>query len=274
MRYEQMPKSNLHTHTTFCDGAHSAEENVLSAIQMGMDTLGFSGHSAVFFADYAMSHEGTEEYRKEILRLRQVYGDRLNILLGIEQDYYADMPAEGFEYIIGSVHHLFIDGEYYAVDENREEFVSCAQKCFGGDYYRFAKAYYELVAQVLDKTKGDIVGHFDLFSKFNEGGIYFDENDPRYLHPAMEALDALLERDTVFEVNTGAISRGYRKTPYPATPFLRRIAEKRGRVTLNADSHHKDWLLTSYPEALALMRASGLGSVLVMTREGWKNCPL
>ena len=38
-------KSNVHTHTVFCDGADTPERMVLAAISAGMDTLGFSHHS-------------------------------------------------------------------------------------------------------------------------------------------------------------------------------------------------------------------------------------
>ena len=40
MRY-----SNLQTHSVFSDGKHSLEENVRSAIEKGMCSLGFSDHS-------------------------------------------------------------------------------------------------------------------------------------------------------------------------------------------------------------------------------------
>ena len=40
MRY-----TNLHTHTNFSDGAHSVAENVASAVNKNMLSLGFSDHS-------------------------------------------------------------------------------------------------------------------------------------------------------------------------------------------------------------------------------------
>ena len=44
-----MRKVNLHTHTCFCDGKNTPEEMVISAIEKGMDVLGFSGHSSSSF---------------------------------------------------------------------------------------------------------------------------------------------------------------------------------------------------------------------------------
>ena len=275
MMSARIPKSNLHTHTDFCDGTDSAERMVLAAIEAGMDTLGFSGHSTIFFdLECSMTREATAEYRKEILRLRKQYGDRLHILLGIEQDLYADEPASGYDYVIGSVHYLHIDGEYSAVDLSKQSLTELVNRHFSGDFYRFARHYFELVATLPQKTGCDIIGHFDLLSKFNTAGDLFDENDPRYLRPAMDALDALLARDVIFEINTGAMSRGYRKTPYPAPIFLHRIAEGRGRVTLSSDAHRSNALLYAFSEAMHIARAAGLGSLAVMTRQGWQTFSL
>ena len=68
MNLQLLTKSNLHTHTRFADGKHSAEEVVLSAIDTGMNVLGFSEHSFCLHPDvYGMETiEIQNEYRKEI----------------------------------------------------------------------------------------------------------------------------------------------------------------------------------------------------------------
>ena len=275
MAFDQIPKSNLHTHTCFCDGADTPEDLVRAAIDLGMHTLGFSGHSTVFFdTECCMSREDTERYRSEVLRLKEQYRERLCVLLGIEQDFYADEPAAGYDYIIGSVHYLRQEGEYIAVDLSKQALLDTVKRFFGGDFYRFARHYFELVSQVVEKTGCSIVGHFDLLAKFNDDGSLFDETDPRYLRPAIDALDALLEKDVIFEINTGAASRGYRKIPYPAPIFLHRIAEKRGRVTLSSDAHRHENLLYGFSDAMGIAHSVGLGALDVMTPNGWKKFAL
>lgn len=267
-----IPKCNLHTHTTFCDGKHSAEEMVLAAINAGLETLGFSGHSGLPFSlDWCMTEQKHKEYQQEILRLQKAYADRLEILLGIEQDLFSGKPSYPYDYVIGSVHCLPLGKEIVMVDESAAVLTDAANRYLEGDLYALCGKYYELVAEVVDKTDCDIVGHFDLITKFNEGGRMFNEEDPRYLHPAMEALDALLEKDVVFEINTGAISRGYRTAPYPNPILLRRIAEKRGRVTVTSDAHAKENLLCAFSDAVLLAKASGFSSVEVLTKNGWRE---
>ena len=272
--YQKLPKSNLHTHTTFCDGKHSAEEVVLSAIQMGMNTLGFSEHSTCLENGYGMTTDEELAYRREILRLRSVYGEQLHILLGIEQDIDSPAVEYPYDYIIGSVHLLEKDGVVFPIDSNVRILIEDAQKLYGGDFYSLIRQYYEVESQVIERTHCDVVGHFDLITKFNEGGALFDESDPRYRKYALDALDVLLEQDGLFEINTGAISRGYRKTPYPSPMLLHRIAEKRGRITLSADAHHKDFLLCEFEPALQIAKASGVGSVYLMTDGKWKEYPI
>ena len=272
MRNELLVRSNLHTHTSFCDGKDTAEEVVLSALGEGMDVLGFSEHCCTGIADvYGMKAENVPLYRAEVKRLQALYGDRIHILLGVEQDLYAGAPQEDYDYVIGSVHYVCMDGEYCPVDASLESMMRIVNEHCGGDVLRYAKAYYENAARVAQTTNCDIVGHFDLLTKFNEQAAVIDEGDPRYVAYALEALDALLERDVIFEVNTGAISRGYRKTPYPSPFLLRRIAQKGGRVVLNADAHAKEHLLYAFDKATELLRVCGFGSVMMMTPFGWKS---
>ena len=63
---------NLHTHTSFCDGANTPEEMVQAAIALGMDSLGFSGHGPSSAPDdAAMDKDSVSAYREEVLRLNE-----------------------------------------------------------------------------------------------------------------------------------------------------------------------------------------------------------
>ena len=87
---------NLHTHTTFCDGKNTPEEIVLAAIDQGFSTIGFSGHgNTPFDLRYCMTD--VEGYIREVTRVRQIYGDRIEILLGLEEDGFAPADRSRFE---------------------------------------------------------------------------------------------------------------------------------------------------------------------------------
>ena len=264
-------KSDLHTHTAFCDGRDTPEEIVLAAIAKGMDTIGFSGHSFTpIDTSYCMSEENTDRYIREIERVSEIYGDRINILCGIEMDLYGKRPRQMFDYVIGSAHYVQIRGEYCVVDLSAEAQQETIRTLCSGNPYQYVRSYFENVAKIpTTLPQCDVIGHLDLVTKFNEGGVLFDETDPRFLSPAYEVIDYLIERDIMLEINTGAISRGYRRTPYPSFALLRHIARAGGRVTLNSDAHCKEHLMSEFSHALGYLHVAGIQTVYTMTRNGW-----
>lgn len=253
---------DLHTHTVFCDGKNTPEEMVTAAIEKGLVRIGFSGHSPTFFDEsYCMSKEGVKNYCAEISALKEKYKGQIEILCGIEQDYYAAAATAPFDYVIGSVHYVKVGEEYLPVDESEQVLLRNVQKYFGGNIYAFAESYFATVGDVLRKTNADIIGHFDLISKFNEGGRLFDESHPRYVAAYKDAIDRLIPYGKPFEVNTGAISRGYRTHPYPSAAMLRYIAEKGGSVILSGDSHSAETLCYAFAAWYAACESIGVNMV-------------
>ena len=233
---------DLHVHTRYCDGADTPEEMILAAIDGGLDAIGFSAHSHTpFDTRYCLGAGKTEEYRREIFMLREKYRGRIRVFCGIEQDLYSGR-AEGFDYVIGSVHYLRLDGEYVPVDDSPEILLDAADRFFGGDMCALAVEYFSAVSRVVEETGADIIGHFDLITKFNENGRLFDETDERYVKSRDAAAISLLKTGKPFEVNTGAIARGYRSVPYPCTDVLRLISAHGGGVIMSGDSHSADTL--------------------------------
>ncbi len=242
-----MIRTDLHTHTYYCDGKDSPEDMVLSAIGKGLKVYGLSGHSyAPYDLDCCMKPDGTAAYFEVVQRLKEKYTGRIKLLCGIEQDIFADAPAFDLDYIIGSVHYVETVDGFLSIDHRPEKTQMIADKYFGGDNYALAKAYFDTVAEVVSRTDCDIVGHFDLISKFNENGELFNEQDPRYVKAWQPVADRIFEdfaekgRTPIFEVNTGAISRGWRSWPYPSLDMMRYISAKGGSLILSSDAHSRE----------------------------------
>ena len=233
MRY-----SNYHTHTSFCDGNNTPEEMVQQAIALGMEELGFSAHS-----DLCKDMNG---YCEEVLRLKKAYRGRISIKLGVEYDYYFDIDTSCFDYVIGGVHYLKKDGMLLPLDYTKEKFIPLADKYYGGDIYALCEDYYETLTGIYEKTGCDIVAHFDLVTKYNEGDNLFDTTHPRYIKAAESALRVLLEKPVIFEINTGVIARGYRSAPYPAPHFLEMLKTSGAKTILSSDCHNKEFLAESF----------------------------
>ena len=265
-----MIRANFHTHTSFSDGANTPEEMVRAALSLEMTALGFSDHSPL------ENHEGTSgipahqenAYRQEILRLKDAYGHRIALYLGIEMDSNSQPSPYPYDYSIGSIHGIWAQGQYRAVDYTESWMLSTVNQFFGGDHIAYAKSYYAAVAETANKFDPTFFGHIDLVAKYNEGGKYFDESDSRYQKAALEAVEALIPTGKPFEINTGAISRGVRKTPYPAPFLLKGIRDMGGRIILSGDSHSARSLLCAYDLATELAISCGFTTACILTPEG------
>lgn len=251
-----MTRADYHVHTTHCDGKSTAEETVKRAIELGLETVGFSGHGHTpFDTHYCMSGDA-REYRAELLSLRGKYKGKIEILCGVERDLYG-AAAPWAEYSIGSVHYMRIEGEYVAVDETPEILCAAAQKYFGGDMLSLCEVYFEHVGRVAGDLHPDIIGHFDLISKFNEREKLFDEHDPRYIAAWKKAADKLIPHGIPFEINTGAISRGCTSRPYPSEAQIKYIAENGGRFILTSDCHSAENLCFEFSKWRAWAKRLG-----------------
>ena len=231
---------DLHMHSVFSDGAHTPEEMAEEGLRRGLTMIGLSEHSFVETDDSSMLPENEEKYRREMERLKRKYAGKIEIRCGLERDYLSEVRGT-YDYVIGSVHWLLMaDGHRLSVDWTPERLEEDCSKYFAGDWYALAEAYYEKEADVARRTGCDIIGHFDLVSKFNEKQGWFDEQHPRYVSAWQKAADELLRTGKPFEINTGAISRGYRTDAYPARPIREYIRQRGGRLILSSDAHRKE----------------------------------
>lgn len=229
---------DLHTHTIFSDGNNTPEEMVLAAIELEMDTIGISDHSyTAHDTRWCMQKEKIEEYKAEITRLKEKYGDRIEVLCGIEQDYFGTYPTDDYDYSIGSVHYVKKGDAYIPIDESPEMLEEAVAKYYDGDVYALVEDYFATVADIVNKTNCDIIGHFDLITKFHECHPLFDTENERYKAAEEAAVKALVKTGRPFEINTGAIYRGFRSEPYPLLRVQLLVIQQGGKLIMSSDSH-------------------------------------
>lgn len=266
---------NLHQHTTFCDGKNTPEEIVLAAIEKGFGSIGFSSHCYMEYAKYyCMPLEKEAAYKQEIARLKEKYGHRIDVFCGLEFDICCPHRPEGYDYLIGSLHGLRFDGIDYEFDGIAEHFEKMITEHFDGDGMAFAKEYYRQLAWLPEFADVDIIGHFDLITKHRDTVNFFDSDAKEYRFAAIEAAEALAGKIPYFEVNTGAIARGYRTTPYP-DPFIIKEMKRLGfGVVISSDCHQAHLMDCYFEEAKALLRECGYTHRHILTKEGFVPVPL
>lgn len=251
--------SNYHTHTSFCDGKNTPEEIVLYAIEKGFSSIGFSGHGYTPF-DVRYCMKDMTEYIKEITRLKDKYGKKIEIYCGVEEDAFSYVERENFDYIIGSSHYFYIQDKYYSIDSGYDYFKKCFEM-FNNNALKFSETYFSTFVSYIRERKPDIVGHFDIITKYDEVSPQIFLNNRKYFKIAEKYLKIAAETDLIFEINTGAMARGIRTAPYMEERLLYILKEKESKLILSSDSHSVDTLNAYFDDAKCLLKDIGFNYV-------------
>lgn len=259
---------NLHTHTTFCDGANTAEQMVLKAISLGFKALGFSGHSPIdIHNDWTM--QSLLPYIIEISRLKQLYKNKIEIFCGLECECIFPIDVESFDYTISSVHMMRKNDVILSVDESKTIQIQDIENHYK-NANEYAKEYFDLVVKA--SKKGDILGHFDLITKFNKDNDIFDEMSKDYLDIASKALLECKKSDIIFEINTGAMQRGYMDRFYPAPYLLDMLLDS--KIIITTDAHSVDGLDFYYDQTVKILKSFGFKNKMILTKNGFEEISL
>ena len=255
--------STLHNHCTMCDGRSTPDEMLSAAAAAGFTDFGMSCHGYAPF-DPAYSIPGEEQYLSAMEDRRAAWAGRLRLYTGVEEDLFAPsaMP-ERYDYRIGDVHYARdrSTGEFVPVDGSVEDLFHVIRHLFHGNAMDMVRDYFDNMVAASERHPL-ILGHFDLITKYNDRGHFFDEESGEYQDVSSQALEACLANGVVFEVNAGAMAKGLRSVPYPAPFLLRRLRDLGGRITLSADCHYAPRLTAGLDQAARTALEAGFEEIL------------
>ncbi len=274
-------RSNIHSHCTFCDGKSTIDEMVQGAISSNLVSLGMSSHAHTGYSFDDVQMTDIDGYFEALEAARLKYRGIIDIFKGMEleslvlgpdgKDVFPTIDPR-CEYTIGSCHVTRPNGRPYLIDYKAEMLDDAIEEFNGVE--NFIDDYFTGYLSFTDAVPFDIIGHIDLYTKFNERHPILDQDSKRYQDQVLHYIDQLIERDRIFEVNTGAISRGYRTTPYPAPFILKRLLERKAPVMITSDSHSKDTVTCKFEETERLLRDIGFREQMQLTAEGFVSVPL
>lgn len=249
---------SLHNHSTFDDGKNTPAEMVRAARAAGLSGFGITAHSPMENEPWTVVPARMAEFKAEMARLRTAYASDLRVWCGLEYDMTSDRKwLQGFDYVIASVHALETEHGLWALDDNRERSRRMIVLAFDGDADAAAEAYFARVKEIARLQEADVVGHFDLITKFDEPEPLYNAKSPRYRAAALDAMEALVHAGKIFEINTGAVSRGYRTRFYPDDFLLRALRGMGGKVTVTADAHSAENVTFGFDAAEQAARDAG-----------------
>jgi histidinol-phosphatase (PHP family) len=247
---------DYHTHSILSDGSSSYEEMVLSAVEKGLEEIGFSDHICLKPVTWAMKEVDRPVMIRQISEVQKKYGHLISIRFGIELDFIPGKEEKLAEiirslpvdYVIGSVH--FMEDWNFDGDE------SLYGKWSNDELY---ERYFKLVQQAVISGLFDTIGHLDLIKKF---AVYPETDQTRLFE---ETADVIRNSGIVVELNTSGFDKPCAES-YPGPRLLEILHTREIPVTLSSDAHHPLQIARHYRQAVDLLKKTGYHQIIKYDR--------
>ena len=263
-----MPVCDMHMHTRISsDADQSLENNVLSfcetAIKRGIKHIAFTEHYDIIPDPGAITCDALEAKNAALLA-KEKYGDRLDIMHGIELAHIhrPECAAEGKrvldevnpDFVLGSL-HINDDGtDYYTMDFSQysDEFLLSSLDDYLSQIISFAKMCdFDSLAHCTYPLR-----YFHLHSRLGIIDI------KKYSEPYSELFRVLMKRGKSLEINSSTLRGDYRQ-PLPCFELIKLYVDLGGkRFTLGSDGHHYDLVGTKIDEVQEFIKSLGIEGVM------------
>lgn len=245
--------NNFHTHTRRCNHAVGIEEDyVIEAIKAGYKKLGFSGHMPLppkdNEASYRMAPEETDDYVKEVLRLKKKYQDEIEILLSFEFEYFENR-VEWVDYLIKKypLDYTIVGNHFY----NKVG----SDRYFGNfDKETVLEKYKETSKFILESKRFDIFAHPELFL---DSYPKWDEKSEKL---SREICRLAKQNDVILEYNLAGVKN---QREYPQPKFWDIAIEEDCKIIIGVDAHDPmDFHLNIHQPAIKKLKQKGANLIL------------
>jgi len=272
--------TNYHSHSHYCDGKGSPEQQVQGALAQGLRAFGFSSHCPVPFENqWSMKAERLADYLVETRALKIKYEGQIELYVGLEVDFIPEMVGPKdfpiLDYCVGSVHYVGLNqfGQPWEIDGSSVEFLECLDTLYGGDIQAVLQKYYGIIRQMVETDPPQIMGHLDKIKMHNAARHLFDESEPWYVEEVEQTLQAIAKAGIITEINT----RGNYKRDldlYPSAWIIKRMKELQIPICINSDSHRPEEITASFPLAFQTAKAVGYNEVRILLEGKWQDVEL
>lgn len=248
-------KADLHIHTEFsCDSKTGIKAYMDKAIELGMQILCFTDHVDFNENDYGYGYYKPKCFFESFNSLKESYSGEIKIYSGIEfgeTHLYAEQLKElssyPYDFVIGSIHWI---GSMFPSQKIKEKY----------SIKEFYSLYWDEVLKMAKHGGFDALGHID-FPKRYCGEIYYSEEKIN------EIFKYILEKDSVIEINTSSLRKGYSET-MPGNELLEIYKANGGKyVTIGSDAHEVKDLGSDIHAAKEIIKKLSLQEVVYENRQ-------
>ena len=236
--------ANYHTHTFRCGHAVGDERDYIEcAIRGGLQRLGFSDHTPYDFYDHGprnrpirMALEELPGYAGSLRALAERYRDLIEIIAGVEAEYYPKYFPALLELLRENAIRYMILGQHFLGNEVGEPY--CGQAT---EEPRVLERYVEQSIEALHTGVFTYFAHPDL--------IHFTGRRHLYEQQMYRLCCAAKETETPLEINLLGIQDGRH---YPDERFWAIAGEVGNAVVLGCDAHRPEDVCCARAERRAL----------------------
>ena len=256
---------DVHLHTLLSpDSSVPVDVYPALAIALGMPRIAITDH-----LDFDPREPGTtlapHERRVEVIEdLRRRFGDKIEILLGVEITYERAYESDIREHLKRHQYDLTIGSVHPGIDS---PFKRSRTEVFAGSDANVTAPYFDEVLGATESGLFDILGHADYVRKYVFPHITTDrfEAAPELYEPFLQAL---VNTGTALEIN----SSGWRQRTgvcYPLPQAVARYKELGGKyIVTGSDAHEPDWFALNFDRARDLLLENGFEE---LATKRWKS---
>ncbi|EJD41542.1 histidinol phosphate phosphatase H [Auricularia subglabra TFB-10046 SS5] len=269
-----------HSHSgQFCrHAAGQLEDVVKTAIERGFTVYGLSEHMPRYRPQDLYPEESDlsitaledtfRQFISEARRLKQVYKDRISLLVGLETEHIISSDLDdlqrlldsvgGVDYMVGSVHHA---GEIpIDFDEPTFQRALLSASPSGDEAVRWEALccqYFDAQYELLQRVRPTIIGHFDLCRLYRPS--YAFAQHASVWTRVRRNVEFAVSYGALFEANAAAFRKGWSAAyPGPDVATKQLILELGGRFVLSDDSHGPHAVGLNYPRLREYLLSVGV----------------
>lgn len=220
-------RANYHTHTSRCGHAEGTDaEYARAAYEKGFEVFGFSDHTpywfeGAYYSTMRMPREDLWDYAESIRKLQQEYAGKMDILLGLEMEYYPKYFEKTFSMAKQAGIRYLLLSQHWVGNEEGEPYSGRATVD-----EKHMDRYCGQLTDAISSGLFTYLAHPDLFNFVGEDAIY-----EKYMRRLCRAAR---DYDMPLEINFVGIRLGRH---YPNPKFWRLAGEEGCKVILGGDYH-------------------------------------
>ncbi len=255
-----MIKYDTHIHSdSSLDGRQTVDDACRVAIEKGLSGITISDHADICFFERENTIDRFNKCISAIKSAKEKYGDKLDILLGIEMAEYLTnidgaertLALADYDVILGSVHTVYF--EDFPDSYSRIDFSTMPIE----RVYRFIDFYFDKILEMIYKTEFDILTHLTCPLRYIIGK--YKRNVDIWIFEAKitKILTEIIDKGISLEINTS----GYATEKHyfmPERDLLELYYNLGGRmISIGSDAHFSENIKVGFEEAEKMLTDIG-----------------